>query len=112
MKEVESKEWIVRCHCHDKSDHVIHIAQYDLTDEHGDDKMGQCVITTRLDPRAGLFKRAWIALKYMFGVGCYQYVETIIDVDILKEVVLQLEEKRTDDEKKDDRSCRTEVKVL
>lgn len=108
----DSKEFIVRCSCGDKSDHVIHIAQYDLGEEHGDDRLGTCIISARLDPRKRWYERVWVGIKYMFGVNQYQYMDSMIDVDILKEVVLQLDDKRTDEDKQLARESRSEVKVL
>lgn len=110
-KEVK-KEFIVRCNCGDVNDHCIHIAQYDLTTEYGDDKLGQCVISTRLDPCKNWYKRVWTAMKYIFGVGHYQYIDTVVDVDILKEVVLQLEDERSDAEKESARPDHSHVKVV
>lgn len=108
----DSKEFIVRCSCGDNTEHCVHISQFDLTQEHGDDKLGQCLVSMRLNPFLKWYKRVWVALKYIFGVNDFQYKEAMIDVDILKEVVLQLEDTRPDEVKKEERDKRTDVKVL
>ncbi|UTS53439.1 hypothetical protein UES1_064 [Escherichia phage UE-S1] len=108
----DSKEYILRCSCGDKMEHCVHIAQFDLTEEYGDDKLGQCLISMRLNPFLKWYKRVWVAVKYIFGVNDYQYVEATIDVDILKDVVIQLEDTRSDEVKKEEREKRTDVKVL
>ncbi len=108
----DSKEFMLRCTCGDKNEHCVHIAQFDLTEEHGDDKLGQCTVSMRLNPFLKWYKRVWVAVKYVFGRNDFHYVEAEIDVDILKEVVLQLDDTRTDEEKKDARDKRSDVKVL
>ena len=108
----DSKEFIVRCSCGDNTEHCDHISQFDLTQEHGDDKLGQCLVSMRLNPFLKWYKRVWVALKYIFSVNDFQYKEAMIDVDILKEVVLQLEDTRSDEVKKEERDKRSDVKVL
>lgn len=107
-----SLEFILRCDCGDKTDHVIHISQYDFNEIYGDDKLGTCVISTRLDPYKPWYERIWVGLKYMLGFNQYQYIDTMVDVDILREVVAQLKDNRTDDDKQLARKNRSEVKVI
>ncbi|AFA44455.1 hypothetical protein [Klebsiella phage phiKp_21] len=108
----DSLEFILRCDCGEKSDHVIHIAQYDLDEEYGDNKLGTCLISARLEPCKTWYERVWIGIKYIFGYNSYQYMDTMVDVDILREVVQQLKDERSEEDKKASREKRSEVKVL
>lgn len=109
----KDKEVIVRCTCGDRTDHVIMIGQYDMGEEHGDDKLGQCLVSLTLDVRLGWFDRVKAALKYVFGRQNYMYMDTMVDVDILKEVVLELKDTRTEEEKDKARENRAHnVKVV
>lgn len=111
--EKDSIEYILRCDCGDTVDHCIYIAQHDLSDDtFSDSSTGQCTISTRLNPFLPWYKRIWRAVLYVFGTSEYQYVETMIDVDILKQVVLELKDTRTEEEKHAAREKRSEVKVL
>lgn len=109
---MQNEEYIIRCECGDKTDHVIHIAQYDIGEDCGDDSMGQCVVSLRLDPRAFWYKRVWLAFKYIFGIGNhYQYVDTYIDVQSLKEVAESLKDTRSDERKEQANADKTIPKV-
>lgn len=94
----DSREYIVCCTCGDKSDHVIHFAQYDLTDDFSDANMGVCVISTRLDPYRPWYKRLWVGIKYICGYDQYQYIDTHVDVQVLKEVLSKMEDNRTEEQ--------------
>lgn len=108
----DSKEFIIRCNCGDKSDHVVHIAQYDLTSDFSDAKMGTCLISTRLDPYRPWYKRLWVGIKYICGYNQYQYIDTHVDVQILKDVVAQLGDTRTLEEKDEASTGRSKIEVL
>lgn len=107
-----SQEFIVTCECGDSTDHVVHIAQWDFGTDYSDANLGQCLISTRLDPRAYWYKRVWIALKYIFNVGAYQYMDTTVDVQVLKDVVNQLQDTRTDEQKEKARLDKRKIKVV
>lgn len=109
----KDKEVIVRCSCGDRTDHVIMIGQYDIGEENGDDKLGVCQVSLTLDVRLRWYERVVAGLKYMFGKQNYMYMDTMVDVDILKEVVLELKDTRTDEEKEQARNSRAHnVKVV
>lgn len=99
MSKETDKEYIIRCECGDRTDHVVLIGQYDIGSEHGDDRLGQCLISLTLDVRKYWYQRVWAGLKYIFGRQNYMYMDTTVDVDKLREVVAQLQDYRTDNEK-------------
>lgn len=98
MKQVH-KEFILRCECGDRTDHVVMIGQYDLGEKYGDDSLGQCLISLTLDTRKFWYQRLWAGVKYIFGKRDYMYMDATIDVDKLREVVAQLEDTRTPEQK-------------
>ena len=108
----QSHEFIVTCECGDSTDHVVHIAQWDYDSEYSDANLGQCLISTRLDPRAFWYKRVWIALKYIFNKGAYQYMDTTVDVQVLKDVVNQLQDTRTEEQKEQARLDKRKITVV
>ena len=111
-KEDESHQFIITCECGDTTDHVIHIAQWDMGSDWSDADAGHCLVTTRLDPYASWYKRVWLAVKYIFNVGSYQYVETTIDVQTLKDVVNQLKDTRTDEQKANAKACKIKKTIV
>lgn len=103
MTKKANKEYILRCECGDRTDHVVLIGQYDLGERFGDDNIGQCLISLTLDTRKFWYQRVWAGLKYIFGKRDYMYMDTTVDVDKLREIVAQLEDKRTPEQKAADR---------
>lgn len=92
MKE---REITLHCLCGDKSEHVFHFAQYDLDKDYSDANMGQCTVSTRLNPYLSWYKRVYFGIRYMFGRTDFHYVESVVDVKTLKEVVQLLEDNRS-----------------
>lgn len=104
----ESKGYILRCHCSDVREHAIHISQYNTGDDTDDSTLGICTINLSMEIRNPWYKRVWIGLKYMFGYTDHMhYMDTIVDVEVLKEVVSKLDDHRTEEQKitaKEDRN--------
>ncbi|AMM43933.1 virion structural protein [Pectobacterium phage vB_PcaM_CBB] len=95
-----SKSFIIRCHCSDAREHAIHICQYNTGDDTDDSEIGLCTINLSMEIRNPWYKRVWIGLKYMFGYTDHMhYMDTMVDVDVLKEVVSKLDDNRTEEQK-------------
>lgn len=96
----ESKVIIVRCHCGDVREHSIHIGQYNTGDKHDDKHLGICNINLCMEIRQAWYKRVWTGIKYMFGYTDHMhYMETMVDVEVLKDAVNRLEDTRTPEQK-------------
>lgn len=104
----ESKAFIVRCHCGDAREHSIHIHQWNTGDASDDSEIGMCSINLSMDIRIPWYKRVWVGLKYMFGYTDHMhYMDTMVDVDVLKDVVSSLDDNRTDSQKAEAKSQRS-----
>jgi hypothetical protein len=104
----ESKEIIIRCHCGDVREHSIHIAQYNSGDTNDDKHLGICNINMCLEIRQKWYKRIWTGIKYMFGYTNHMhYMDTMVDVEVLKDAVSRLEDTRTDEQKASSKEQRT-----
>lgn len=111
----KSKSFILRCHCSDLREHSVHINQWNTGDLSDDSEVGLCSINLTMEIRNPWYKRVWIGLKYMFGYTDHMhYMDTMIDVEVLKEVVSKLEDNRTEEQKAEANENRnwTEVEVL
>lgn len=99
----ENKEIIIRCHCGDIREHSIHIAQYNSGDQYDDKHLGMCIINTCMEIRQVWYKRVWTGIKYIFGYTDHMhYMDTMVDVEVLKDVVNRLEDTRTPEQKESD----------
>ncbi|SOK58644.1 hypothetical protein [Yersinia phage fHe-Yen9-04] len=97
---IKNKEFIIRCDCRDHREHSIHIGQYNSGDQYDDANLGQCLINMSLEIRLPWYKRVLVGLKYMFGYTNHlHYIDTIVDVEVLKNVVQKLDDNRTDEQK-------------
>lgn len=112
---VKNKEFIIRCDCREMREHSIHVAQYNMGSEYDDANIGQCVINMSMESYLPWYKRVWVGFKYMFNSTDHlQFIDTVVDVEVLKELVQQLDDNRTDEQKsiaKETRSS-TEFVVL
>lgn len=111
----KSKSFILRCHCSDAREHSIHISQYNTGSEADDSEIGLCTINLSMEIRNPWYKRVWIGLKYMFGYTDHMhYMDTMVDVEVLKDVVSKLEDNRTEAQKEEDKERRewNEFEVL
>jgi len=96
----QSKGFIIRCECGDAREHAVHIHQWNTGDASDDSEIGHCSINLSMEIRNPWYKRAWIGLKYAFGYTDHMhYMDSIIDVAVLKDVVSRLEDNRTDAQK-------------
>lgn len=97
---VKSKGYIIRCECGEIREHSVHIHQWNTGDSSDDSEIGHCSINLSMEIRNPWYKRAWIGLKYAFGYTNHMhYMDAIIDVQQLKDVVSRLEDNRTDAQK-------------
>ena len=95
-----SKGFILRCHCSDVREHSVHIHQWNTGDDTDDSEIGMCSINLSMEIRNPWYKRAWIGLKYAFGFTDHMhYMETMVDVQVLKDVVEKLDDNRTEGQK-------------
>lgn len=111
----KSKSFIVRCHCSDVREHSIHINQWNTGDDSDDSEIGLCSINLTMEIRQRWYKRIWTGIKYMFGYTDHMhYMETMVDVEVLKEVVSKLDDNRTEGQKAEAKEQRswTEFEVL
>ena len=100
QKVQTSKGFILRCHCSDAREHSIHVHQWNSGDKSDDSEIGMCSINLTMEIRQRWYKRIWTSIKYMFGYTDHMhYMETMVDVEVLKELVSKLEDNRTDGQK-------------
>ncbi|AQW88892.1 putative structural protein [Erwinia phage pEa_SNUABM_50] len=97
---VKNKEFILRCECHELREHSIHVAQYNTGDEYDDANIGQCLMNMSMEIRLPWYKRVWVGIKYMFGSTDHvHFMDTMVDVEVLKDLVQKLDDNRTDEQK-------------
>lgn len=103
----KNKEFILRCDCHDMREHSIHIAQYNTGDFADDANLGVCVMNMSMEIRLPWYKRIIVGVKYMFGFTDYMnYMDTMVDVEVLKELVNKLDDNRTPEQKEAAKAAR------
>ena len=94
--DLNENEFLLRCACGDRTEHVAWLI-YEADDSRGNNLKGggdDWYLHVALDPRRNIFRRLWLALKYVwqpwktYYVGYAELVLRNEDIDKLQEFIV------------------------